>query len=112
VLLVGFGDRRKAQEFPRLLPEHVADEVVLVQPLHDDDDHATALVVESAVEGVDEPLVAGLPLSLGKRLLRLQGIVDQDDVGAASGQHTACRGGEPVSLAGSDEFLHGLAMRR
>jgi hypothetical protein len=26
-----------------------------VQPLHDDDDHAAALVVESAVEGVDEP---------------------------------------------------------
>src|SRR6516225_3924449 len=62
----------------------MADEIVLVQPLHDDDDGATALVIEPAVESVHEPLVAGLPLRLGERFLRLQRIVDQDDVGAAS----------------------------
>src|SRR6516165_7323228 len=43
----------------------MADEIVLVQPLHDDDDGATALVIEPAVESVHEPLVAGLPLRLG-----------------------------------------------
>src|ERR1700746_1046721 len=64
VHLVGFGDRREAQNLPRLLREHVADEVVLVQPLHDQDDRAVALVVEPAVKGVDEPLVAGLPQRL------------------------------------------------
>jgi hypothetical protein len=32
VHLVGFGDRRKAEDLPRLLTESVADEVVLVQP--------------------------------------------------------------------------------
>ena len=83
-----------------------------MQPLHDDDDGAMPLVVEPAVEGVVEPLVGGLPLRLGERLLRLQRIVDQDDVGAASGQHAAGRGGEPIALAGGDEFLHGLAVRR
>ena len=110
--LVGFGDRRKAHDLPRLLREHVADEVVLVQPLHDDDDGAMPLVVEPAVEGVDEPLVGGLPPRLGERLLRLQRIVDQDDVGTASGQHAAGRGGQPVALAGGDELLHRLAVRR
>jgi hypothetical protein len=50
VHLIGFGDRRKAHDLPRLLGEHMADEVVLVQPLHDDDDGTTALVVEPAVE--------------------------------------------------------------
>ena len=71
VHLLGFGDRRKAHHLPRLLPEHVADEVVLVQPLHDDDDGPRALVVEPAVEGVGVPLVGGLPSCLGELLLRL-----------------------------------------
>jgi hypothetical protein len=50
------------------------------------DTHATALVVEPGIEipevsltspfeGVDKPLVAGLPQCLGERLLRLQGII-------------------------------------
>ena len=59
VHLVGFGDRREAHDLPGLLPEHVADEIVFVQPLHDDDDGAMPLVVEPAVEGVVEPLVGG-----------------------------------------------------
>ena len=95
-----------------LLRQDVADEVVLVQPLHDDDDGAVPLVVEPAVEGVVVPLVGGLPLRVGERLLRLQRIIDQDDVGAASGQHAAGGGGEPVALAGGDELLHRLAVRR
>src|SRR5437868_12344489 len=38
VHLVGLGDRRKAQDLPTLLREHMADEIVLVQPLHADHD--------------------------------------------------------------------------
>jgi len=68
--LVGFGDRRKAEDLPRLLCENVADEVVLVQPLHDDHDSAVALVVEAAVEGVVKPLVGRFPLRHGERLVR------------------------------------------
>jgi hypothetical protein len=45
-----------------LLAEDVADEVVFVQPLHDDDDRAMLLVILAAVERVVVPLVAGLPL--------------------------------------------------
>jgi hypothetical protein len=93
VLLVGFGDRWKAQNLPRLLGEDVANEVVLVQALHNDNDRTSALVIESAIECVGEPLVAGLPQCLGERLLRLQRIVDYDDVSTASGQYTADRAG-------------------
>jgi hypothetical protein len=50
-------------------------------------------------------------LRIGQRLFRLQRIVDQDDVGAASGQHAAIARGKPVTLAGGDELLHGLAVR-
>ena len=86
--LVGLGDRRKAQDLPTFLRKDVTDEVVFVQPLHDDHDGAMALVVEPAVEGVVVPLVGGFPLRVGERFLRLQRIIDQDDVGAASGQDT------------------------
>src|SRR5207237_7644989 len=71
-----------------------------------------SLVVEPAVQSVIVPLIGGLPLPLGKRLLRLQRIVDQDDVGAASGEHAAGGGRETIALAGGDEFLHRLAVRR
>jgi hypothetical protein len=57
------------------------------------------------------PLVGGLPLRLRERLLRLQWIIDQDDVGTASGQHTAGGGGEPIAMTGGDELLQCLAVR-
>ena len=56
---------------------------------------------------------AGLPLRPGERLLRLQGIVDQDDVGTAyQVEHTTGGGSEPITLAGGGEFLDRPAMRR
>src|SRR5207237_10046963 len=95
VLLVLFGDGREAQNFPLLMAEDVADEVVFMEPLHDDDYGAMLLVVLPAVEGVVIPFVGELPLCVGDRLLGLERIIDKDDVGAAPGQHTASCGGEP-----------------
>ena len=46
------------------------------------------------------PLIGGFSLRLGERLLRLLRIIDQNNVGAASGQHTAGAGSEPVALTG------------
>jgi hypothetical protein len=109
--LVRFGDRRKPHDLPRLLGDHVADDVVLVQPLHDDDDGAILLVILAAVEGVVEPVVGGLALGVGERLLGLQRIVDQDDAGTPSGEHAAIGGGEPAAMGGGDELLYGLAVR-
>ena len=68
--LIGFGDRWKAQDIPRLLGQYVADKIVLVQPLHDDDDGAMPFVVQAAVERVVKPPVGGSSLRLGERLLR------------------------------------------
>ena len=83
-----------------------------MQPLHDDHDRAMPLVVEPAVERVVIPLVASLALRIRERLIRFQRIVDQDDVGTASGQHATSRGGEPVALSGRDELLNRLAVWR
>ena len=93
--LVSFGDRRKAENFPGFLREDVADGIVFLQPLHDHDDGTTALVVLPAVESVIAPVVGGLPLRVGERLLRLQRIIDQDDVGTAAREHATGGGGEP-----------------
>ncbi len=87
--LVGFGDRGKIHNLPWLLSEHVADQVVLVQPLHDDDNRAAAFVVEPAVEGVEIPLVGGVAPRIGERLFRFGGVVDQNEIGTAPGQHPA-----------------------
>src|SRR6516164_2292822 len=53
-----------------------------------------SLVVEPAVEGVVVPFVGGLALRLRQRLLGLQRVVDDDDVGTSPGQHAADRGGD------------------
>ena len=70
------------------------------------------LVVEPAVEGVVVPLVRRLALGLRQRLLGLQRVVDDDDVGAAPGQDAADRGGEPAALRRRVEFRHRGALRR
>jgi hypothetical protein len=88
----------------------VADEIILVQPVHDQDDGTLLLVVEPAVEGMVKPFVGRLPLGLRQGLLGLQRIVDDDDVGAAAGQDAADRGSEPAALLGRLELRHRLPL--
>ena len=54
-----------------------------------------------------KPLVRRLPLGSPQGLLRLQRIVNDDDVGATSSQHPADRGGEPAALCRRLELRHG-----
>jgi hypothetical protein len=42
---VGLGDRGKREDVPAFSSQDVADEIVFVQPLHDDDDYALGFVV-------------------------------------------------------------------
>jgi hypothetical protein len=49
VHFVLFGDCRKGDDVPWLLSEHMANEIVLVEPLQDDDNGAGTLVVEPTV---------------------------------------------------------------
>src|SRR5215472_5374693 len=73
----------------------------LVQPVHDQHDRAGELVVEPAVEGVVVPVVGPVALRLRQCFLGFQRVVDDDEVGAAPGQHAADRGGEPAAPARS-----------
>ena len=67
-------------------------QVILVQPVHDQHNGAVLLVIEPAVERVIVLLVYLLALGLRQRLFQLQRFVDDDQVGAAPGQHPADRG--------------------
>src|SRR5262249_8250430 len=59
--LVLLGNRRERQDLPVTLLENMANQIVLVQPLHDDDDAALGLVVEAANQTVVVPLIGGIP---------------------------------------------------
>jgi hypothetical protein len=83
-----------------------------VQPVHDQDDRTRPGVVQSAVEGMIEPVVRRLPLGLRQGLLGFQRIVDDDDVGTPSGQHATDRGGKPAALRRGLELGHRLPLRR
>jgi hypothetical protein len=72
VPFVLLGDRRQAHNLPLLLRQYMARQVVLVQPVHDQDDRTRKLVVQSAAERVVVPLVGRLPLGLRQRFLGLQ----------------------------------------
>jgi len=71
VQFVLLGDRRQMHDLPILLRQHMAGEVVLVQPVHDQHDRPRELVVEPAVKRVVIPLVGGRALRLRQRLLGL-----------------------------------------
>ncbi len=89
----------------------MADEIVFVQPLHDDDDRAFGLVVQARIERSVEPLVDGGAAALGHRVDGLQRIVDDDEIGAAPGQDAADRGRQPKPARRRDEFSQGRAVR-
>jgi hypothetical protein len=88
----------------------MADQIIFVQALHDDDNGAVLFVVLPAVEGVVVPVISGVPLGIGERLLGFQWIVDQNDVGAAPGQHPTIRGSETIAVPGGDELSYRLAI--
>ena len=83
---------RKRDHFPGLLLQHMADEIFLMQSLHDDHHAAVGLVIETAEQGVVVPVVDGLSAGFRQGFIWFQGVVDDDEVTAAAGQYSANRG--------------------
>lgn len=99
---------------PALLSHDMADEIVLVQALHDDDDHALRLVVEARVQGAVKPLIGRLALNVGNGFVGLERIVDNDQIGAATGQDAVYRSrktGAPPVVVSSCSAARGLIRR-
>ena len=83
--LRSLGDGRQIQMHPFLLIEDMADQVIDVETLHDDDDDVVDLAVQPRVQRTVVPLLVRLPLGLGEGVGGLQWVVDDDDVTAAPG---------------------------
>ena len=73
------GDGRQRHHFPLVLGQHMADEVVLVQALHDDENRAGAFVVEAGVERVVVELQTRRRWWWSRRR-SLDRIVDDDEI--------------------------------
>ena len=56
-LLVLLGNCREGNYIPALLLKHMANEVILMKPLHDQDNSVVLLVIEPTDERVVVPLV-------------------------------------------------------
>src|ERR1700758_4016842 len=88
--LVAVGNRWKAENIPFVgLGQEKAGQVVDVDALHHDHDRARALVVKAGEQRIREPLIGCQPLCFRQGVVRLQRIVDDDDVAASTGQRAA-----------------------
>ena len=89
----------EAEVVPTALVEQVAEEVVFVHALADDDDAAVPGVVQSRPQCSVEPVVHALAGGRGGCLFDLQGIVDSEDVAALAGGGAAHAGCQPRPAA-------------
>ena len=80
-------------------------QVVLVEPLHDDDERARLRVVQSRLERVLEKVYAGFPLHFAVRHQWVLGVVNDDHIAALACQCAAYRCGEHEALVGVLEFV-------
>src|ERR1051325_4459381 len=89
--LIFQGYRWEVQMLPSTVSEQLAREIFFVQPLHYHDDDPGPFIIEPRKEC--RPVIGIDPLSSGMRgrLIRLQWVIDDDEVRAAPGQGAANR---------------------
>ena len=95
-----FGNSREPYVVPLLLFQDGADEIILMQTLHNNNDDSIPLVILPAVEGVVEPFIDRFALGFRQCLVGLQRVVDNDEVCTSTGQHASHRGGQPKAVLG------------
>src|ERR1700704_114631 len=79
-------DRRKIQDLETALLLQVADEIVLMHPLHDHDDTRGRLVVAARKQGGPVPFDDSRPHGLRHGVAKLERIVDDDQVSSEPGR--------------------------
>ena len=95
----------KLEDFPATLPHNVADHVVFVQALHNNDDAAGHLAVQAAVKRMLIPLVHRIASRIRHGLLGFQRIVNDDEVTTTPRQdapHRCCHPEPCVSVINSE----------
>jgi hypothetical protein len=92
--LVGFVllcQRSERQNVPFLALLNMRHEIVSMEPLHHDNDGTPIQAVESAAQSVVVPSIHSFTARVRSRFIRLERIVNNDDVGSATGEHSTDR---------------------
>src|SRR6516165_7161029 len=103
-LVLRFCNRWQIEVCPAFLLKKMTNKVTQVQPLHDYDDGVGGLVVQAAEQRVRVPLLGAFAGCFRIGILRLERIVDDNEVAAAAGEGATDRGGQPVATAGGGKF--------
>src|ERR1700731_161335 len=85
-------DRRKIQDLETALLLQVADEIVLMHPLHDHDDTRRCLVIAARKQGGTIPFDDSRPHGLRHGVAKLERIIDDDQVSPEPGERPVDRG--------------------
>jgi hypothetical protein len=89
VRLVFGRNGRETEDFPLPLLQHVAYEVILVQPLHNNDDAARILIIKAAVQRVLVPVIDGISLGFRHCFIGLQRVIDDHEVSTSACEYSA-----------------------
>src|SRR5688572_25483479 len=81
-------DRSQPELIPSTPEQQLASQIVLVQPLHDEDDGAALLIIEPLQESVEHPCLGGRARTFEQCVVSLHGIIDNDEIGTATHEHT------------------------
>ena len=101
-------NRWHVQMIPTALSHEVAGKIVLVQALHDRNDRARLLVIEPRDECAAIPIDHALPCWLRMDFVGVEGIVDDDQIGASPGERSSDRGRVSAPPLGRDELETGF----
>src|SRR5205807_10241541 len=91
--------------------QEMADQIVGMEPLHHDHDGVLYFVVESTEEGVAEPLDAIIAGHFRPRILRLYGVVNDNEITAAARERAAGRSRQTAASARGRELELGILCR-
>ena len=83
----------KPDQIPVFLLQDVSHQIILMKPLHDNDDATRPFIIEPAVKCVVKPVIHCPALGFRECLIRFQRIINNDEVRASSGEHSAHRSG-------------------
>src|ERR1700688_4875147 len=97
--------RWEREDIPVSLLKYMANEVILMETLHDDDDDVFFLVVETALDRIVEPVVDILSARLRQGIVGLEGVINEDHVTAASRHRATHRSCQSAALPGGHEVF-------
>src|SRR5450631_1920520 len=85
---------------------NVGDKIVFMQALHDDDNSPIFLAVEATTRSVVIPVIHGPAAGFRQGVVRLQWVVDNDDVRSAAREDTTYGRRKSISALGLGNLMN------